>query len=214
MRIGGGGATYLEANAGDAYEKYVLRKGFFGRGEVAHKFSYHILKWTHFRRTISAAIRQKKRNRNILFVNGARRLESERRKVTMVNPIIVQDGKGPNIWVNIINEWEKFECHNFLDGLGIKRNPVSINLCRSGECMCGTMHSKGDRAEAGYFYPKWKQWVDEIEKAVDEKGFKWGWGEEMPKIKKPTAQMEMDFQPMCVGCAVNYEHQQTIGAKI
>src|SRR6478736_5964417 len=66
-------AKYIEANAGTAFEDYVLRKGFFGVGEDAHTMSYHVLKWTAFRREISQNIRHRKRNRKILLINGARR---------------------------------------------------------------------------------------------------------------------------------------------
>lgn len=189
---------YIEANAGDAYVNYVMRKGFFGTGMQAHNYSYHILKWNNFRRTVSTQIRHKKRNRNILFVNGARRMESENRMKTMINPI---KAMGSNIWVNIINEWTKDDCKEYLYGNSIQRSPVAIQLCRSGECMCGTMQSKADRIEASAIYPKWGQWLDNLEKRVRER-FNWGWGENMPKPPKPTSQMQMDFQPMCVGCTI------------
>lgn len=188
---------YLEANAGSAYENYVMRKGFFGTGLRAHNYSYHILKWTHFRATVSKYIRHKKRNRKILFINGVRRNESENRMKSMINPI---KEVGPNVWVNIINDWEKYDCAKYLDGERIERNPVSIKLCRSGECMCGTMQSKGDRTEATYFFPEWGEWIKSLEDAVKFKGFNWGWGENKPKERKPTAQMQMAFKPMCVGC--------------
>jgi 3'-phosphoadenosine 5'-phosphosulfate sulfotransferase (PAPS reductase)/FAD synthetase len=191
--------VYIEANAGDAYVNYIMRKGFFGVGNDAHAFAYHILKWTHFRREVSKNIRHKKRNRNILFINGARRRESENRMKTMVNPIRVD---GSNIWVNIINEWDKPQCISFLDGEGIKRNPVSKELCRSGECMCGTMQSKNERMEASILFPKWGRWVDALDKEVKNK-FGWGWGEKMPKRKNPN-QLEL-FQPMCTGCKVSFE---------
>lgn len=41
------GVRYIEADAGMAYEDYVLRKGFFGVGTgkmSAHSFAYHVLK--------------------------------------------------------------------------------------------------------------------------------------------------------------------------
>lgn len=52
----------LIADAGDAYERYVMRKGFFGKGNGAHNISYHILKQDAFDRTISKHIRQRQRN--------------------------------------------------------------------------------------------------------------------------------------------------------
>lgn len=196
---------YIEANAGSSYVDYVLRKGFFGVGETAHTYSYHVLKWMHFRRETSLNIRHKKRNRNILFLNGARRQESENRMKTMANPIRRADG-GSNIWVNIINDWPDHSTVDFLDGNSIERNPVSKLLCRSGECMCGTMQTEGDGNEAAFHFPKWGEWWKGIRKAVSDKGFTWDWSEPMPKgiAMEKKGQLNM-FQPMCSGCKLNYE---------
>lgn len=194
-------AKYIEANAGTAYQDYVMRKGFFGVGEDAHTMSYHILKWTAFRREVSKNIRHKKRNRNILFINGARRQESERRMKTMSNPIRLV---GPNIWVNIINEWPN-KCSEYLDENSVKRNPVSKLICRSGECNCGTMLSPGDRIEIGIHYPEWRKWIDALEYKVKQK-FPWGWAESVPKgwQMEKKGQMNM-FQPMCQSCVIQYD---------
>lgn len=204
------GAKYLEANAGDTYVKYVLRKGFFGVGEDAHNFTYHLLKWTHFRRVVSQNIRHKKRGRNILFINGTRRLESARRMVTQVDPVRRVGKNGSNIWVNIINEWPNEEVPRFLEGNSVPQNPVSKQICRSGECNCGSMLSPADRIEIGYFYPKWKQWLDDLSKAVKERGFYWDWAESMPKgiAMERKGQINM-FQPMCSSCVIQYKEKQT-----
>jgi 3'-phosphoadenosine 5'-phosphosulfate sulfotransferase (PAPS reductase)/FAD synthetase len=204
------GDKLLIADAGNSYTDYVLRKGFFGKGTAAHIFSYHVWKSKHFERVISKHIRKGRRNFPILFLNGARRLESENRKKTMLNPIRIGDRRPNDIWVNIINEFDNDDCKIYLEGNGIKRNPVSINLCRSGECMCGTMQSKGDRVEAGYFYPDWKKWIDNLEKEVMQR-FPWSWNDNINKqhIQELGGQMNMfsDFQPMCTGCKINYKEE-------
>lgn len=194
------GDRYLEADAKDAYEKYLFRKGFFGVGERAHNYSFHVLKMTHFRTTVSQNLRQRRRNFPILFINGARRQESENRMKNMVNPIKHDPAQKNNIWVNLINEWSNSECKDYLSGNAIERNPVSVNLCRSGECMCGTMQSKGDRQEASFFYPDWGKRLDELERKVKAlHGY--GWGENKPKQKELVSADV--FQPMCVGCTKN-----------
>lgn len=68
---------YVEADAGTAYEDYVLRKGFFGKGIDAHGFAYRVLKATPFRKAVSREIRQGKRNVRVLLLNGARKDESD-----------------------------------------------------------------------------------------------------------------------------------------
>lgn len=191
------------ADAGKSYEKYVLRKGFFGVGDSAHNMAYHILKAEHFRKAVSHNLRRRRHNFPVLFVNGARRLESKRREVTMVNPIKIDPSMNNNIWVNIINEWTKEDCINYLEGNNIKRNPVSVALCRSGECMCGTMQTMEDYTAAKEFSPSWGNYMDSLRKEVRNKfGFDWGENFSKQKHMELKGQKRIDFQPMCTGCKI------------
>lgn len=198
----------IMADAGTAYEDYVLRKGFFGVGEDAHRYAYHVLKIQHFRKAVSRNIRHGRRHYPILFINGARRLESKRRETTMKSPYRRDPAQKYNIWVNLINEWEKADCHSYLAGNGVARNPVSVKLCRSGECLCGSMQDQGDRAEASYFFPAWGRWLDGLEAEVL-KRFPWGWGQSITKglVLEMNGQMNM-FQPMCTGCKINFRKDE------
>lgn len=196
------GHRLIIADAGTSYVDYVMRKGFFGKGNGAHAFSYNILKANHFKRVVSNELRKGRSGYRVLFINGARRLESERRKKTMESPYRVEKNR-LNIWVNLINEWDKHDTVDYLEGNNIERNPVSVKLCRSGECMCGTMQTEGDRTEASYFFPEWGKWINELERVVKEKhGF--GWNDTFPKGMKEAKET---FQPMCTGCKVNYQSQ-------
>ena len=205
------GIKYLEANAGDAYTDYVLRKGFFGVGKNAHEFTYHLLKAGPFRRVVSRNIRHGKRHRTVLMINGARRLESENRKKTMIYPIRRDPSKSAreNVWVNIINEWHNHSTTDFLEAKNIEQNPVSKMLCRSGECMCGSMQSMGDGVEAAACFPEWGTWWKGIRKAVKEKGFTWDWSEDMPRGLKLEKKGQLNmFQPMCTDCKIQYSQKE------
>ena len=206
--IGGqSGLNYIEANAGDAYEKYILRKGFFGIGIGAHSMAYHVLKHQRFTTALSTHIRHRKHNRNILLLNGARWQESRNRKHQMkYQPIKHDSNVASNIWVNIINDWSKLDCRNFLEGK--ERNPVVDLLHRSAECLCGSTQSLETRKEVEFWYPEWGKWLRGLEKRACERGFCWGWGEDLPpdvKAQKARAkeiangQLEMDL-PMCQSC--------------
>lgn len=190
----------VEADAGTAYEDYVLRKGFFGKGVGAHSFAYRVLKAGPFRKAISKAIRQGKRDVRILLLNGARKDESENRKahlqVSRADP-----GAPGNIWVNLIHNWTQDDRDGYLDERGTPINPVARKLCRSGECMCGTMQTKAERLEAAVAYPKWGEWLDALDKEVIAKhGF--GWGDQFHRARKIVGQGDL-FQPMCAGdCAI------------
>lgn len=185
----------VEADAGTAYEDYVLRKGFFGMGPGAHGFSYRVLKATPFRKAISKAIRKGKRDIRILLLNGARKDESENRKKHL--EVWRQDPAAPgNIWVNLIHDWSQDDRDDYLDSRGTPINPVAKALCRSGECMCGTMQTRAERAEAAILYPSWGNWLNELENEVVAKhGF--GWGAPFPKARAAT---QGDFFPMCKDC--------------
>lgn len=189
---------YVEADAGTAYEDYVLRKGFFGKGIAAHGFSYRILKAGPFRKAVSKHIRQGKRNVRVLLLNGARKDESENRQkhlqVTRCDPAAPN-----NMWVNVIHDWGEQEGNDYLRSRKSKLNPVATQLCRSGECMCGTMQTTQERWEAAAIYPEWGRWLSELEdEARRLHGF--GWGEPFPKIDKRQSSLPLDFQPMCKDC--------------
>lgn len=196
------GLRYIEANAGNAYDEYVLRKGFFGVGNKAHEMAYHVLKRQRFEGAISKHIRQRQRGRNVILINGARKQESDNRKKSMINPV---KADGSNIWVNIINDWIKLDCLEFLDGQ--KRNPVTEILHRSGECLCGTMQSQETRREVSYWFPYWGKRMNDLEQAACQRGFCWKWGEDLPNSVKAQKDQEkqikngqLAFMPMCHNC--------------
>jgi len=192
---GRGPHSYAVADAGTAYEDYVQRKGFFGQGIAAHGFAYRVLKATPFRKVISKELRQRKRGVKVMLLNGARKDESENRRVNL--QISRSDPAAPgNVWVNVIHDWTQDERDAFLADRQVPINPVAKALCRSGECMCGTMQSKQERAEAAVLYPEWGRWLSSLEAEVRAKhGF--GWGESFPRACRLTADM---FQPMCSDC--------------
>lgn len=188
------GPDLVVADAGDAYERYVMRKGFFGIGRQAHNFSYRILKADPMRKAISKHVRQGKRGVRTLILNGARAPESENRRINLAE---TRMDKG-NLWVNLIHDWTAGDRDRYLCLRKTTINPVAIQLCRSGECMCGTMQSEAVRGEAAAIYPEWGAWLNDLETRAKAK-HGWGWGEPMPKPADPR-QGDM-FQPMCSGCA-------------
>lgn len=195
---GRGPVDFAEADAGTAYEDYVLRKGFFGKGIGAHGFSYRVLKATPFRKVMSAKLRQRRRNIRILLLNGARQDESENRRKNL--KVMRADPAAPgNIWVNPIHYWTQDDRDVYLASRQVAINPVAKALCRSGECMCGTMQTQAERVEAALLYPKWGEWLDGLEAEVREK-FGFGWGETFSRQQPQSTQADL-FQPMCIGCS-------------
>lgn len=185
-------ATMLVGDAGDAYEQYVMRKGFFGRGISAHAMAYHILKAGPLRKVISS-IRQKRRDYPVMMLTGIRLDESDNRKYNFAAQTVKRDPAAPNnIFVNLIERWSKQDCKDLLSEVKAPRNPVAKALHRSGECMCGTMQDNEDRQLASILYPGWGKKLDTLEeKAVKKHG--WGWCENMPNSIKQRRAGQMPF---------------------
>jgi 3'-phosphoadenosine 5'-phosphosulfate sulfotransferase (PAPS reductase)/FAD synthetase len=187
------------ADAGKAYEEYVMRKGFFGKGVDAHGFAYRILKAGPFRKLVSASLRKGKTGVRVMMLNGAFAAESANRKANLKRGRIDPGAQG-NMWFNLIHDWTPEIRDEYLLTRGVKLNPVAQALCRSGECMCGTMQTDAERIEAAAFDPAWGRWLTELENAVIEKhGF--GWGKPAPNVNKNRPDL---FMPMCVDCGQDH----------
>jgi len=212
-------AKYIEADAGNEYEKYVLRKGFFGRGKDAHAYAYHVLKSGPFEKALSKNIVQGVKGRKILLFNGVRDDESNNRQSKYDGEVInIYKRKPNNIWVNVVFWWSKEDLKEFLDGLSVETSPVHKALGRSGECNCGTMQSQADRIAASEFCPAWGKWIDDLEKKVIQNGFPWRWGQTINQyhkmeMKGQTRLFDHDEMPMCVGCkarATNFNDGEAV----
>lgn len=189
-------AGLIIADAGTAYEDYVLRKGFFGKGVAAHGFAYRILKAQPFRKVVSAELRKGKTGVRVMMLNGARKDESDNRAANLrrARP---DPAATSNVWFNLIHDWTAEIRDAYLASRNIPISPVARALCKSGECMCGTMQSAAQRLEAAAFDPEWGQWLTDLDaEARRLHGF--GWGEVMP-TGKPPAIADL-FMPMCVDC--------------
>jgi len=149
---------------------------------------------------ISARIRQRKRGVRILLLNGARKSESANRTQNL--KVWRSDPAAPgNVWVNIIHDWTQGDRDDFLKRNKVCINPVAKALCRSGECMCGTMQTAAERVEAAAIYPKWGAWLDGLEREVKARhGF--GWGDPFPR--RPDPRQTDLFQPMCIDCEARH----------
>lgn len=189
---------FVEADAGTTYESRVMKKGFYGVGRDAHNYAFRELKVTWFRKAISQAIRKGARGVRVLMLNGARKDESENRrkhlKVTRPDP-----ASPGNLWVNLIHDWTQDERDNYLTERGVPINPVAKALCRSGECMCGTMQTQAERLEAAHLYPEWGKYMDDLECAARAK-YGFGWGENFPKPLKPLPLLDMLEASFCSDC--------------
>lgn len=184
----------------DTYFKLCKRHGFPGPTETSHKHTYWWLK-DHTVSAIVSIFRQKKRNRTIVIVCGARKYESVRRMGNSKDINIV----GNTIWVNICNEWTDSETHAFsvdnkIDAL---RSPVSQIMGMSGECFCGCFAPKGELGELKFASPTTHEKIQFIKKWLWENSkHLWGWGERKPKNIKQEAMGQFNmFSPQMMFCS-------------
>lgn len=136
-------------------EGYRTRKGQlcrgFPHGPKSHSTMYYYLK----QKQIHQAIRENKTHRleRIGFVAGIRIPESERRAKAKMSRWHYKDPERSAVWLHPILDWTKAECLTFLEQTGTRRNPVSVNCHRSGECLCGALANRAELDEIAFFYP-------------------------------------------------------------
>ena len=190
---------YKAVDQGQVYEDIVMEHGF--PGPFAHRMMYTRLK----ERALRQLIRDHKQDRNdrIMLISGCRSDESTRRMGT-VQPI---DKQGAQVWVAVIHDWSKAKCLEYLEDKGIKRNPVSELIGKSGECLCGAFAKKGELDELHEHFPEVAERILDLEEQVMKK-FPWDW-ESLgpPKWWKEQQQgqqcmFDMTKPPghMCWGC--------------
>lgn len=198
------GPDFAIADAGTTYEDKVLDKGFFGTGPSSHVWAYRFLKKDHFNRVMSREIRKRRPGYRVMLVTGARRSESAER-AKHLQPFTLEPQNKNNAWVPIIIDWTQEDRDQYLHSRKCEINPVAKALCRSGECMCGTMQSKAERIEAAMYDPQWGEWLDKLEAEVIEKhGYGWGVKPTKP-IKQVSVPVSNFFQPMCTDCTTKIE---------
>lgn len=189
------------------YEQLVLEQGFPGSNEFGHRKMYNRLK---FRPLLVLKREHKVGKHKMLFIAGCRKDESERR-MGNTKPI---DDQGREVWVNIIHDWSKDDCHSQINLCGLERNPTSLRICKSGECMCGAFAKSGElNVELKHYYPEFVAWLNDLERRVWEAGFPWKWDESPPKWflqQRKGQKMMFDMtpeydgpMPMCQSCIVN-----------
>lgn len=198
------GERFIVAQAGNKYNWRTIEKGWPGPSRRGHSFAYHLCKAGPFRHAISRHFRKRKWGRNVLMIAGPREDESDNRKQNYSDDYFNADPAAKrNIWVNLIWDWKKKDCMDFLREQGSQRNPVTALLHRSGECMCGTMQSKQEGEEAAYWFPEWAEnWWYPMRKRVWENGHHWDWGEHPNDRRTEEEPLPpfADFQPACRTC--------------
>jgi 3'-phosphoadenosine 5'-phosphosulfate sulfotransferase (PAPS reductase)/FAD synthetase len=203
--------TYAgKKNNPDTYFEIVKIHGFPGKTNAVHSWMYRWLK-DHTINAIISSIRQRKRNRPIIIISGARKHESVRRFGTSQDITI----QGNNIWVNICNEWTNSDVHAFAvdNNLDQYRSPISKSIGISGECFCGCYSKKGELNEIKIASPSTYEKITSIHKwLLENTNNKWDWesGPSKQFTLEKYGQLNM-FSPsnmiMCSTCMNNTDSE-------
>jgi 3'-phosphoadenosine 5'-phosphosulfate sulfotransferase (PAPS reductase)/FAD synthetase len=166
--------VYRAVDCGQNYDELAMQFGFPGPG--AHFRMYIRLK----ERALFQFVREHKRHWHdrLILSTGARSSESKRR-MGHVEP---ERRDGVKVWVNAIHDWKKFDCHDYIEQRGAKRNPVVDLLHMSGECLCGSFAEPGELKEITLWYPHVGARIRDLEAKVEASGIKaCKWGMRPPK---------------------------------
>lgn len=173
-------------------------------GAALHSIYYRELKDRRVADLMRFIKRDAPRSAQVMLVSGIRKQESQRR-MGYANEINKQRAQ---VWVNPLLHQTKDDCLDLIELGNLPRNPASITIHMSGECLCGAMNSPGELDEIRFWFPKTATLIDLITDQVVRAGYPWGWDEKRPAWVKALADGQrplFDFMPLCVGCANRQE---------
>jgi len=186
----------------DSYRALVLDQGFPGPG---HHFKM-------FQRLKERAIDQMQRElienpyrQRVVYLAGRRRSESQRRQ-----GIPEAERNRSKVWVSPLVNWTKLDLTTYRTMQAAEGDPVPVNevsdlIHMSGECLCGSFASPGERAEITYWFPEFGEVIAELEALIanrddiPEHRKKWGWGAD-PAVLKASRTKASKVGALCSSC--------------
>lgn len=169
-------------------------------GPGMHPLAYRMLK----ERALAAFAQRMKTRRGpdaLIYVTGVRNEESKVRMGT-VERWKVDKKKGWS-WLAPNFDWTKADCNALIGRYGIARSPVVDTLHMSGECLCGTFASPGERSEIRLWYPDADRRISDLEARVRDAGhIACRWGKRPPNVHRYQLSFDVgdDEQMLCQSC--------------
>lgn len=197
----------------DHYRTLVLERGF--PGPAMHWKMYQRLKERALRQ-IKGILLQNPRKQRVVFIGGRRRDESARRAA------IPENGRtGAIVWISPLIHWTKPDLNTYRLTQGdVPVNEVSDLIHMSGECLCGSFASPGERDELDYWFADDMQFIRDLEAEIrgrsDVPVYRqtWGWGA-IPELAAQAPKREL-LRPkaggICGGCATLFDFDGAVAA--
>lgn len=161
-------------------------------GPAMHFKMYARLKERVFR-AIVAMLNPSPHQSRVVLIAGRRRQESKRRE-----HIVDMERRGSTVWVSPFVNWTKTDLNTYRIRYRIPRNHASGVIHMSGECLCGSMASPGERDEIAYWFPGDFEEIAELEalladrEDIPEHRKTWGWGAD-PAMKAAEKEYAAQF---------------------
>lgn len=171
-----------------SYREIVLTHGFPGPG--AHLQMYSRLKERGLRQLMHEI--QHRDGDRVVLVTGVRKAESKRR-MGHVKEVKREGGK---VFTAPILNWSDEDKDEYMAFRGLPRNPVSAQLCMSGECLCGAFASPGEIAEIEAAFPTFAEGLHALEREARIAGVHAVWG-----TRPPSDRGAAKSGALCHSCA-------------
>lgn len=210
----------------DQYRHLVLTRERGKKGQSLGGFPGPAMHFKMFQRLKERAIEQvqrevltNSRRERLVVILGRRRTESQRR-----SRVGVTDLRGARLNVSPLINWTKADLNTYRlrmarEGNPLPRNAASDLIHMSGECLCGSFASPGERDEIAYWFPGPFEQIAELEVAladrddVPEHRKTWGWGADPIKKRAETEYLKrfnIEDEPatsglMCSSCDDRYQ---------
>jgi 3'-phosphoadenosine 5'-phosphosulfate sulfotransferase (PAPS reductase)/FAD synthetase len=180
----------------DQYRHLVLTRERGKKGQALGGFPGPAMHFKMFQRLKERAIEQVQREvvtnprrERFVVILGRRRTESQRR-----SSVGIVDRRGSRLNVSPLVNWTKADLNTYrlrcaTRGDELPRNRASDLIHMSGECLCGSFASPGEREEIAYWFPGPFDQIAELEAAlvgrddIPDHRKRWGWGAD-PAMKR------------------------------
>ena len=185
----------------DSYRNLVLDQGFPGPG-------HHFKMFQRLKERVIEQIQRElvtnPRKERVLFLAGRRRDESQRRA-----NIPEMERTGSRVYVSPLVNWTKLDLATYRLMMR-ETDPVPVNevsdlIHMSGECLCGSFASAGERDEVGYWFPEVFEEIAALEVLIADRDDipeyrkTWGWGAD-PETLRASRTKPSPVGLMCSSC--------------
>lgn len=192
----------------DRYRALVLAHGFPGPGH--HYKMFQRLKERALGSILKELVGNPHRNR-VVFLAGRRRTESKRRA-----NVPELERRGSAVWISPMVNWTKLDMNTYRLMVGdVPRNAVSDLIHMSGECLCGSFASPGERVEIESWFPMAFDEIRELEDLLADREDipdyrkTWGWAAipELLAVSKKKDRIASKVGALCSSCDARFGAQ-------